>query len=183
MQFTTNSGLIFDLADPKPEMIDLEDIAKALSKYCRFGGQCDVFYSVAEHSVLVSDFILRKYDNKQLALAGLFHDAHEAYTGDRTFPIKQYPQGPELDLLDEKIQHIINRVFNINISAQEYKSFVKYADVAIFNLECASIFKNYAFSIHEFSVNQCKELGLAIGGLPPSMGYWAFIEQYHKVKD
>lgn len=33
------SGRYLDLADPKPDQFTLDDIAGALSKICRFGGQ------------------------------------------------------------------------------------------------------------------------------------------------
>ena len=34
--------------------IDIKDIAKNLSLQCRFNGACGKFYSVAEHSVILS---------------------------------------------------------------------------------------------------------------------------------
>ena len=50
----THSGLAFDLLDPKPDQINIHDIANALSKLCRFTGHVKQFYSVAEHSIRVS---------------------------------------------------------------------------------------------------------------------------------
>ena len=46
----TASGIYFDYANPTAGMINIEDIAKALSNTCRFAGHSR-FYSVAEHSV------------------------------------------------------------------------------------------------------------------------------------
>lgn len=85
----THSGIAFDLAAPTVAMVKIEDIAVALSRQCRFAGHCKRFYSVAEHSVLVSRLIDSDVaPRRRLALYGLLHDAHEAYIGDLLQPIK-----------------------------------------------------------------------------------------------
>ena len=81
--FQTDSGVRFYPYDPKEEDILIEDIVHALSRICRFGGHCQDFYSVAQHSCLVSDACPREF-----ALEGLMHDASEAYLGDVIRPIK-----------------------------------------------------------------------------------------------
>lgn len=80
----TYTGRRVDLFDPKPEQIDIEDIAHALSMQCRFGGHTREFYSVAQHSVIVAMAV-----PVQLAFVGLMHDATEAYIGDMVRPLKQ----------------------------------------------------------------------------------------------
>ncbi len=66
--------------------IAIEDIAKSLSRQCRFLGHTTRPYTVAEHSLLVS----RQFDCPDLAMWGLLHDAAETYLGDWPRPIKKY---------------------------------------------------------------------------------------------
>ncbi len=87
----TYTGKKFYPFNPRAEDIYIEDIAHALSLICRFGGHCREFYSVAQHSVLVSELVVdnratEKYDG--LAKYALLHDAAEAYLGDIPSPIK-----------------------------------------------------------------------------------------------
>lgn len=83
MFMRTRSGKNVDPLDLKPEDICIEDIAHALSNLCRFGGHCEVFYSVAEHSIRVADIVPPAYK-----LQALLHDATEAYLGDMIRPLK-----------------------------------------------------------------------------------------------
>ncbi len=69
--------------DPRPEEVHIEDIAFALSNVTRFSGHCD-FYSVAQHSVLVS-----RHCDQADAMFGLLHDAAECYICDLSRPVKQ----------------------------------------------------------------------------------------------
>jgi len=80
---TTWSGHHFDPLHPDPDLICIEDIAHALSNICRYGGHADSFYSVAQHSHLMSTFC-----TPRLRRACLLHDAAEAYIGDMVRPIK-----------------------------------------------------------------------------------------------
>ncbi len=81
--FQTVSGRVFWPFDPRPEDVTLEDVAHALAMECRFGNHTPTFYSVAQHSVLVSRLVA-----PSIAMYGLLHDAHEAYMGDMTRPVK-----------------------------------------------------------------------------------------------
>lgn len=102
--FQTYTGKRFYPIDPKPEDVEIYDIAHSLSLLCRFNGHCRSFYSVAQHSVLVADKL-----PDELKLFGLLHDAHEAYTGDFISPLKR--SDPDLNesltLIQAKIQHAI----------------------------------------------------------------------------
>jgi 5'-deoxynucleotidase YfbR-like HD superfamily hydrolase len=79
----TYQGGCFEPFNPHPDQIHIRDIAHALALTCRFTGHCLDFYSVAQHSVMVSQIVSHKH-----ALAGLLHDASEAYLTDVASPIK-----------------------------------------------------------------------------------------------
>ena len=79
----TFTGKTFYFLDPKPETIDIRDIAHSLAYTCRYTGHSKRFYSVAEHSIYVSYLAANP-------LAGLLHDASEAYITDIASPIKPY---------------------------------------------------------------------------------------------
>lgn len=82
----TYTGLAFDLADPRPEMFSIVDIAHALSNICRFTGHSRHHYSVGQHSVVVASLLMER--KPEVALEGLMHDAAEAYIGDVSTPLK-----------------------------------------------------------------------------------------------
>ena len=92
----TLSGKQWDLNNPQAGQVNWTDIAESLAKQCRFNGQCQGFYSVAQHSCLVADLIpdfiprgTREYVPHAARLYGLLHDAHEAFFGDITTPAQQ----------------------------------------------------------------------------------------------
>lgn len=88
----TYTGVRFCPLDPRPEDIRVHDIAHALSNQCRFSGHVRHFYSVAEHSVRVSQLLERRAKNRRVWLKGLLHDASEAYLVDLPTPLKDTPE-------------------------------------------------------------------------------------------
>jgi hypothetical protein len=84
----TLSGRRVNPFDASPADIDPADIAQALSNLCRFGGHSRAFYSVAQHSVIVSDLLADTGAAPDAVLAALLHDAAEAYLGDLPHPLK-----------------------------------------------------------------------------------------------
>lgn len=117
----TRSGKRVSVQNPQPDQFDIKDIAYALSNTCRFNGHCAGFYSVAEHSVVVA---LRL--PPELRLAGLLHDATEAYLGDIPSPIKQFL--PDYANIEGRFDSAIKQAFSLyNIGVDEYK-LIKQAD-------------------------------------------------------
>ena len=102
----THSGRVFDLLQPHPDAVDIDDIAHALAQICRFTGHTDAFYSVAQHSVIVSRIV-----PDQDALAGLLHDATEAYVGDVSRPLKSLL--PDYKQLERRIWDVIAKKYGV----------------------------------------------------------------------
>lgn len=80
----TYTGRRFYTLNPHPDDVDLADIAHSLALTARFNGHTKYFYSVAEHSVILSHLVA-----PQNALWALLHDAAEAYLGDLVWPLRQ----------------------------------------------------------------------------------------------
>jgi uncharacterized protein len=99
---TTFSGRRFYVLDPRPSDVRIEDIAHSLSLQCRFNGHVNNFYSVAQHSVLVSE----RCDPAD-ALYGLLHDASEAYIGDMSAPLKRTD---EMTAFRDAERHVMNAI-------------------------------------------------------------------------
>ena len=101
-----HSGRLFDLANPEANEITIEDIAHGLAHTCRYTGQCNWFYSVAQHSVLVSQVVPQPF-----AFAALMHDAAEAFIGDVSRPLKSLLS--EYRTLEERVEQAIFKRFGL----------------------------------------------------------------------
>jgi uncharacterized protein len=82
----TASGDYVSPLDPWGFVPNIADIAHALSNLCRFTGHVSSFYSVSQHSWVVSELV-----PPEDRLAALLHDASEAYLCDLSRPIKHHP--------------------------------------------------------------------------------------------
>lgn len=85
-----SSGRYLDLAQFDVSDVDLIDVMTALNeiKRCNGHGARRSPLTVLQHSLLVCDILYEWTGCKDTALAGLLHDAHEAYIGDTTSPVK-----------------------------------------------------------------------------------------------
>jgi hypothetical protein len=120
----TESGKRFDFrASDNP--VDIRDIAGALSKMCRFTGHTNNFYSVATHCVLVSHLV-----PEHLAFEGLMHDAHEAYIGDVSSPLKSLL--PDYQRIEAHVEAQVRFFFGLPITLD---SAVKDADLLACTME------------------------------------------------
>ena len=110
----TLSGRRVNPFDAAPEDIDPGDIALALSNLCRFGGHSRAFYSVAQHSVIVSDLLAEQGAPREEVLAALLHDASEAYLGDLPHPIKHRSElGARFREAEQRLEAVIVRRFGL----------------------------------------------------------------------
>lgn len=144
----TFSGIYIDPLNPKPEDICIEDIAHALSNQCRFGGHLPEFYTVAQHSCHVAEMC-------EDPLAGLLHDASEAYLLDIPSPIKQ--RIPEYKAWENNLMEVIAMKFGFTYPFHES---VKAADKLMLQREWDHIFINQDGGIHTWDRKSANTLFL-----------------------
>lgn len=164
----TASGKKFYPLHPDPDQICIEDIASGLSKICRYAGQIPKFYSVAEHSVEVARLLPQSHK-----LAGLLHDASEAYLVDIPSPLKvslfDYQE------VEDNLNAVIAQKFGVEFDLQ-----VKSMDRAMLHMEFFRFFPNYyEEDIGEYEglyMHQPKYLGLF-----PELAEFEFLETFHKI--
>lgn len=110
------SGRRLDLLDPTPVDIEIADIAHGLAFVARWNGQTkgDHAYSVAEHSLLVTDLFCRLQPTApaKWQLAALLHDAPEYVIGDMISPVKA-AVGPGYEGLDDRLSAAIHIRFGL----------------------------------------------------------------------
>ena len=97
--------------DPRPSDFRIEDIAHALSNLCRYAGHCKSFYSVAQHSVIVSEEVGKTFD--RWTMEGLLHDASEAYLVDVPRPVKHDPALAGYRQIEKVMESVIAEAFNL----------------------------------------------------------------------
>lgn len=118
-----SSGRYFDFTNPRA--LTIEEVAHALSNLCRFTGHCSDFYSVAQHSVLVSLIVPQPFK-----LWGLLHDAVEAVVGDVASPLKRLL--PEYKVMEHRCEAAILAGFGITGAMPRE---VKHADLVALRTE------------------------------------------------
>lgn len=130
------SGALFDLLDPSGSDFTLQDIAHGLARVCRFAGQSNRFYSVAEHSVHVARLV--PVEN---ARAALLHDASEAFIGDVTRPLKALL--PDYRAIEQRVECAIFERFLEGspyvASGSDVQMAIKAADIAMCVVEAREL--------------------------------------------
>lgn len=126
--------------NPRPEDVQIKDIAKALSYLCRFNGHTANFYSVAQHSLLCAELLLAERQPMRVALLGLLHDASEAYFGDVPTPIKAYI--PEINEIERRIETAVYEGLGIAAPTAEERKIIKRMDIALLVNEARTLTAN-----------------------------------------
>jgi uncharacterized protein len=146
----TFTGRMFWPLNPRPEDLDIRDIAHALSLVCRFTGHTRSFYSVADHSLRVSYLAENQVRNnwrgilgfpdfnglaffREVALWGLLHDASEAYLCDVPSPIKHASgMGQIYRQYEQRLMDVIVKRFDL---LPYEPGFIKMADRLLLDAE------------------------------------------------
>lgn len=133
---TTYTGKKLHFLDPQSEEIDIVDIAHALSLTCRFGGQCRVFYSVAEHSIRMAEIVPVEHK-----LHALLHDASEAYLPDLPRPMKaSLPSFKGMEVII--LQAIFNKFLYLPDTQKPNSKLIKEADNILLATEARDLMDN-----------------------------------------
>ncbi len=148
----TLTGKQFNLFEPTPEMIDIQDIAAGLANKGHFSGLTPSYFSIAQHSVLVCDefSFWDFFIDPKLKLLALLHDAAEAYIGDMIKPLKvRIPQFSQVEEnimkaicarygLDYSSLHLIKPT-DLLIQEMEYNAFYNEGRITYMNPERAKL--------------------------------------------
>lgn len=145
------SGVLVSPPALRPQDVNIEDIATALSQVARFtghttqhvGGRAVPFTrSVASHSIDVSvcaTLAWRERHNteppRELLLAALLHDGSEAYLADVATPLKVLPEFEGYRLIEERVQRAVYDRFGLGEVARQYEGEIREADFVTFDLE------------------------------------------------
>jgi uncharacterized protein len=106
------SGKTFDFNCPHNSAYTIKDIAHALSNICRATGHTKVFYSVVQHSVLLSYAVPQEY-----ALVALLHKSAQAFTGNLSDELKALLPGHhdlEMHILKSIYERLVCRPTSLN---------------------------------------------------------------------
>jgi hypothetical protein len=134
----TWTGRQFFPLNPRIEEVCIRDIAKALSNLARSTGHCD-FYSVAQHSCIVSDHLLGENPSRALALWGLMHDASEAYLNDIASPVKRDSMFAGYRFAEARLMKVIVERFSLWL---EEPNKVRDADLRALATEARDLMKD-----------------------------------------
>lgn len=159
------SGNWFDLLDPWNSVFSIADIAHALANICRYSGQCSSFYSVAEHSLHVSNVV------EEFQLEALLHDATEAFLGDITRPLKQLL--PQYKEIEASVEDAIFARFGLDKNS---RAVVKAADLRVLAAEQSQVMP--AGTDYWTAISGVEKANIRVDFLSPAVARDRFLAKY-----
>ena len=115
--FTTWTGATLEFDKLEKYSPDIRDVAHSLSLLCRYRGQIDYLYSVAQHSLFVEEILATEGCSLYCRLSGLLHDAPESIISDCPSPLKQLL--PEFMAFEKRIGDLFDWHFHVQSDLSE----------------------------------------------------------------
>lgn len=136
----TYTGRDVSLDSPQAQTIDIRDIACGLSRINRFSGATRLPLNVADHSINVVRWLGMLKAPPITQMLGLLHDAHEAYMGDITTPVRRQVKAcVSIDVfrqIADQLDQVIRSAFGLaELTDARHLAAVDLADQAVFAAE------------------------------------------------
>lgn len=129
----TATGGRFWLLDPRSEDVTVEDIARHLSRICRYNGALKdgiEVYSVAQHARLISEWMEEDGYPAEVCYAALHHDSPEYAVGDNTTQMKD--SVPGIRKIEKGVEGPIFRALGMpRLSANMWSAIKSYDLIAL----------------------------------------------------
>ncbi len=182
----THSGVSFNLLDPKPEFVTLDDVIHGMAYTYRFGGQIGPI-TILEHCILVSHIIEVLWPKSKARMPGLLHDACEAYGHDIQAPVRKFLQVTLADGrviswgdLERRVNSAISKALWDGTDFYSYPE-VQAADILAVAIEKAHIptirDENWGLPAIPAAINHLK-----VSFLSPADAIVAFTARYNEIK-
>lgn len=166
---STYLGNRFYPLEPRIDDVDIEDIAHGLAYQCRFNGQTNAFYSVAQHSLIVAALV-----PEELRFAALLHDSAEAYLGDMVKPLKVLL--PAFSEIEDNVSRIIGERFGVDLN---HNPIVKQADLIALATEKRDLMP---YSVEEWVyLIGVEPMGETILSMPPDVAKREFMREFERL--
>lgn len=176
----TYCGHYVDYLDPRADQIELADVARGLANTCRFAGQVTRFFGVAEHAVYVSE--VAEYEmgvgDRELLLAALHHDSHEAYLGDWPSPLKYVFDSDLLKDLAHRFDLAVAEKFGFDLALFGHEV-VKEADYLQLRREAATL--KFSHGVGEHWRNSDAYAPMAGTGWSPDRAERKFLDRHREL--
>lgn len=139
-------GTAIDLASPDTYEFKVEPIAKMLSKIKRFNGYG---LDVATHSVQMARILYSYTGNPHIALAGLLHDAQEAFVGDVATPVK-HAVGTAWEVMEANLQRaIMSQLCPNRKHTMAIQPLIKLVDTYLLKIEIETLFMTDTYKYND----------------------------------
>lgn len=172
---TTYTGKHFDPTKPDISLVDIRDIAHALSLTCRGNGHVKTFFSVGQHCINCALEAKARGYSRRVILACLIHDASEAYMSDVPRPFKHTL--PEYMAAEDKLLDLIYEKFLGDTLTAEEQALVKAIDNDLLYYDLRELLNEVSDSPEpKLHIELCYEF------IPFEQVERIYLELYHRYK-